>query len=201
MTGRFLIPLLAACLLAGCEPSGPVTTKGVLTRNPADPPLPPPPPGAQQAESTQRAAAPADTSQQVAQAAPAETPTGDSPIEPAGSSSTSNSSSDSTAPAKRYIRLSVGLALPQTLPDGTQVGVSVDYKLLGSLKPSAKYLWVVQSAKNEVTMEVKLSQQGGNLANFLPYEIRPEHGPFKARIDEVTTSGSRVCVSNVEPLQ
>jgi hypothetical protein len=191
--------LLAA--LAGCEQNGPVTTKGVLTRNPANPPLPPPPPGSQKTESTQRAATPADASQQVStDAGSAESPPADSP--PAASPPESTTSSSSAAePAKRYIRLSVGLALPQTLPDGTQVGVSVDYKILGSLKPSAKYLWVVQSAKNEVTMEVKLSQQGGNLANFLPYEIRPEHGPFKARIDEVTTSGSRVCVSNVEPLQ
>jgi hypothetical protein len=199
MTGRFSIALLATCMLAalgGCEPSGPVTTKGVLTRNPANPPLPPPPPGSQKAESTQRAVAPAEASQHAAtDPAAAESSPALSPAE------SSTSSSSSTPSGKPYIRLSVGLALPQTLPDGTQVGVSVDYKILGNLKPSVKYLWVIQTAKNEVAMEVQLSPQGGNLANFLPYEIRPEHGPFKARIDEVSTSGSRACASNVEPLE
>ena len=80
--------------------------------------------------------------------------------------------------------------------------MSVDYKLTsGSLNPSAKYVWVIESRQGEIAMEVNLKPQGGNLAGFLPLAIRPEDGPFKARIDEVSTSGSRVRVSNVESLK
>jgi hypothetical protein len=102
---------------------------------------------------------------------------------------------------KPSIRLSVGLALPQTLPDGTQVGVSVDYKVTGKLNSSAKYVWVIESRQGETAMEVQIKPQGGNLASFLPISIRPGDSPFRARIDEVSSSGSRVRVSNVEELR
>ena len=52
-----------------------------------------------------------------------------------------------------------------------------------------------------MAMEVQISPQGGNLASFLPIEIRPGDRPFKARIEEVSTSGSRVRVSNIEELK
>jgi hypothetical protein len=195
--GLVVIAALAA-LLTGCEPTGPVTTQGVLTRNAANPPLPPPPPGVSlpaatpvpdQARKTNPFDRPATAaSEPTTSAAPAAEPTY-SPTEP------------TTSASKPSIRLSVGIALPQTLPDGTQIGVSVDYKLTGNLNPSAKYLWVIQSRQGETAMEVQLKPQGGNLASFLPIAIRPEDSPFKAWIDEVSTSGSRLRVSNVESLQ
>jgi hypothetical protein len=87
------------------------------------------------------------------------------------------------------------------LPDGTQVGVSVDYKVTGKLNSSAKYVWVIESRQGETAMEVQIKPQGGNLASFLPISIRPGDSPFRARIDEVSSSGSRVRVSNVEELR
>jgi hypothetical protein len=190
---------IALVLFAGCEPKGPVTTQGVLTRTAVNPPLPPPPPGTPAAEAEQKVnpfdrggpAAAESTNSQTAAASPSST--GEStftPPEPSASTS------------KPSLRLSVGIALPQTLPDGTQVGVSVDYKLIsGSLNSSAKYVWVIESRQGQTAMEVKLSPRGGNLAGYLPLSIRPEDSPFKAWIDEVSTSGSRVRVSNVESLR
>lgn len=183
-------------VLSGCEPTGPVTTKGVLTRNAANPPLPPPPPGAPlpqaPAPDQARMTNPFDRPEAVPAA---------SPVPTSAAKPTYSPTEPTTSASKPSIRLSVGIALPQTLPDGTQIGVSVDYKLTGTLNPSAKYVWVIQSRQGETAMEVQLKPQGGNLAGFLPIAIRPEDSPFKAWIDEVSTSGSRVCVSNVESLR
>lgn len=192
-----LVLAIFAALLAGCEPAGPVTTKGVLTRTAVNPPLPPPPPGAATPEVVRntnpfdRAGA---TPAEAAATTPADTPPAADPTySPAGPTDSS---------PKPSIRLSVGIALPQTLPDGTQIGVGVDYKVTsGRLSTSAKYFWVIEKGQGEVAMEVQLKPQGGNLAGFLPISIRPEDGPFKTRIDEVSTSGSRATVSNVESLR
>ncbi len=201
MRTRMLAELIAvgamAALAAGCEPPGPVTSKGVLTRNVTNPPLPPPPPGSSVSETTATVSPPRDENRR---ANPFERPGGESP--PASAEPTSTQTTPTVSAGKPSIRLSVGLALPQTLPDGTQIGVSVDYKLTGgTLNPSAKYVWVVESRQGQTAMEVQISPQGGNLASFLPIEIRPGDGPFKAWIDEVSASGSRVRVSDVEELK
>jgi hypothetical protein len=181
-----------AALLAGCEPAGPVTTQGVLTRTAVNPPLPPPPPGSPTPEVVRKTnpfdRAEAPRAEAPVTAPPVADPTY-SPAEPTNSS------------PKPSIKLSVGIALPQTLPDGTQVGVSVDYKVTGRLNTSAKYVLVVESRAGETIFDVKLSPQGGNLAGFLPLSIRPEHSPFRARIDEVSSSGSGATISNIAPLQ
>ncbi len=216
------LPLIAIALvlLAGCEPTGPVTTKGVLTRSATNPPLPPAPPGAAMPSEAPapeagrsvsggglRKANPFDRTDAVATESPSGLAGAEAtPSEPAAAppaSSEPNYSPEPTASStKPLLRLSVGIALPQTLPDGTQVGVSVDYRLTtGRLNPSAKYVWVIESRQGQTAMEVNLRPQGGNLAGFLPLAIRPEDSPFKAWIDEVSTSGSRVRVSNVESLR
>ena len=51
-------------------------------------------------------------------------------------------------------------------------------------------------------MQVQISPQGGNLASFLPIADPPRAtDPSKRRIDEVSTSGTRVRVSDVEELK
>lgn len=200
VVGSVVIVALIALLL-GCEPTGPVTSKGVLSRTATNPPLPPPPPGTTPASTTPatppEAAPPVDAPQR---ANPFERGGSATPAASTPSTAAETPGTDSTS--KPSIRLSVGIALPQTLPDGTQVGVSVDYKLIkGQLNKSAKYIWVIETGRGETGMEVELKPQGGNLANFLPISIQPGDGPFKARIDEVSTSGSRTRVSNVEPLR
>jgi hypothetical protein len=193
-----LVLLVTAVLvLTGCDPppsaqSAQGVIAGVVPKPPAPPP-PPPPPG-------EKAATPAASLSPANPAAPTDQVT--NPVAARRVETPAVDPTPSNSAAKPFIKLSVGIALPQTLPDGTQVGVSVDYKLLKpNLNSAAKYFWVIESVKGEIAMEVHIKPEGGNLAAFLPLEIRPGDGPFSARIDEVMTSGSRVTVSNVEPLR
>jgi hypothetical protein len=96
----------------------------------------------------------------------------------------------------KFISLSAGVALPQLLPEGTQIGVSVDYRLSGSLKTSSRYFLVVESKAGEIALPVTLEPAGGTLQGFLPLAIRPEHEPFRAQIDELPAGGKRTMVSN-----
>jgi len=98
------------------------------------------------------------------------------------------------------IHLSAGVALPQLLPEGTQMGVSVDYKINGPLK-SSRYVLVIESSAGQLALPIKLSPLGGTLHDFLPPSIRPEHKPFRARIDEHQGTGNAVPASNTAPLQ
>ena len=193
-----LVSVAMNLLFTGCEPpSSAQSAKGVVTSGgPPRPPMPPPPPPPPPGEEGTTVA----TSLPVASS---ETnPVARNPVAPQPVETTAADPTPRASTAKTFIKLSVGIALPQTLPDGTQVGVSVDYKLLKpSLNSAAKYLWVIESAKGEIAMEVQIKPEGGNLAGFLPLEIRPGDSPFKARIDEVMSSGSRVTVSNVEMLR
>ena len=81
------------------------------------------------------------------------------------------------------IRLSAGVALPQSLPTGTAMGISVDYAFAaGQPLPSLSYVWVIEPAKADpVKQPVQLSQSGTLQAFFT--QLRPEHGPFHAHIE------------------
>jgi hypothetical protein len=98
------------------------------------------------------------------------------------------------------IHLSAGVALPQLLPEGTQVGVSVDYKVNRPLH-SSRYVLVIESSAGQLTLPIKLSPMGGTVQDFLPLSVRPEHKPFRARIDELPPTGNSVQASNTVPLQ
>ena len=93
-------------------------------------------------------------------------------------------------PAGPSIRLSAGVALPQSLPTGTAMGMSVDYAFTaGQPQPSLSYVWVIEPAKADpVRQPVELSQRGTLQAFFT--QLRPEHGPFNAHIEG--SDGSRL---------
>lgn len=95
-----------------------------------------------------------------------------------------------------FISLSAGVAVPQLLPEGTQIGVSVDYSLRGEPKTSCRYFLVVETKEGEVPVPVKLDPRGGTFQGFLPASVRPEHQPFRARIDEIPPEGKPTRVSN-----
>ena len=98
------------------------------------------------------------------------------------------------------IQLSAGIAVPQSLPTGTAIGVSVDYRVVGSFTRSSHYRWIVKSAAGEATSEVQLESSGTLAAFFL--ELKPEHRPFTVRIEEVSAgSQRRVVISNELPLK
>jgi hypothetical protein len=95
-----------------------------------------------------------------------------------------------------FISLSAGVAVPQLLPEGTQIGVSVDYSLRGEPRTSCRYFLVVETKEGEVPVPVKLDPRGGTFQGFLPASVRPEHQPFRARIDEIPPEGEPTRVSN-----
>ena len=166
-------------LFGGCDsPPAPVA-------NTAPAPPPPPPPAS------------ASTGTEVA--FPAAAPESSVPFaEDQGTSS--NDTSRSAQLEQLPIHLSAGVAVPQLLTEGTQIGVSVDYAITDRLNPS-QYVLVIESSTGQFALPVKLSPMRGTLQEFLPPSVRPEHKPFKARIDEKPSTGHSVPASNTVSLQ
>lgn len=104
------------------------------------------------------------------------------------------------AAQRKFIHLSAGVAVPQSLPIGTVMAMSVDYSVDARLNPSSRYIWVIKSSAGEALNEVRLDNSG-NLSAFFE-QLKPEHRPFSARIEEVTPgSDRRTIVSNEVPLK
>lgn len=211
------LAFVALLILAGCEPPAAGVVAG---RGP--PPPPPPPAGVQFVEETaefdpvpqpaavqehQPPAAEPD-SPPLAENPPAEPqPAEPQPAQPQPAQPQPPAAQPTYAPPSRPARqplahLSAGVAVPQSLPNGTQIGVSVDYKVTGQLHPSATYVLVVVSSAGEIVVPVKLSPQGGTIQGFLDLSVRPEHKPFEAFLAEaLPSSRQRTKVSNTVPLQ
>ena len=81
------------------------------------------------------------------------------------------------------IKLSLGVALPQSLPTGTAMGLSVEYAFTeGQPLPSLSYVWVIEPAKGDpVRQPVQLGRSGTLQAFFT--QLRPDHGPFSCHIE------------------
>jgi hypothetical protein len=98
------------------------------------------------------------------------------------------------------IRLSAGIAVPQSLPTGTVMAMSVDYAIAGPLNQSSRFVWVAASQEGgNVEVAVQL-QQSGTLQAFFR-QLRPEHRPFNCYIEEVAPGGRRTRISNVATMQ
>jgi hypothetical protein len=99
-----------------------------------------------------------------------------------------------TAAQQPSIRLSAGVALPQSLPTGTAMGFSVDYRFSeGSPSSTSPYAWVIQPSKGQKAIErVRLSNQG-TLQSFFQQQFRPENGPFTTHIEDA--NGNRLSPS------
>jgi hypothetical protein len=210
MMERYLRLVLLASLaaLVGCEPPP-------ASRASASAPPPPPSaavPGAAGVEFAEvpasdppiakNSALPAASTAEYPVAAPgavaAQTPNAapNQPAEPAATSPAQSLPTRETPP----VHLSAGVALPQLLPEGTQIGVSVDYRVRGNLNAS-RHVLVIESAVETIAVPVELSSQGGTLQGFCPLSVRPEHKPFRARIEELSASSrSRQPVSNTVDL-
>ncbi len=92
-------------------------------------------------------------------------------------------------------QLSAGMALPQSLPTGTALGMSVDYVLLETLPTAAvQAVWVIESAQaGNAEVPVRLAAQG-NLMTFIT-NMKPEHGPFHSYLAVVFSDGHREPIS------
>jgi hypothetical protein len=92
--------------------------------------------------------------------------------------------SPSAGPA---IKLSAGVALPQSLPTGTAMGFSVDYRFTqGGPGTVSRCVWVIEASRADqpVRQDVQL-QTEGTLQMFVP-QWRPEHGPFRCHIESAS---------------
>ena len=117
-----------------------------------------------------------------------------------GSAQPAGSQSAAIQPrARTLFRLSAGVAVPQSLPTGTAMGMSVDYQS-GGLNQSSRYVWVVKSeGGGNVEQPFEPLAQGTLQTFFL--DLRPEHRPFNSHIEEISPSGRRTRVSNVAVMQ
>lgn len=86
---------------------------------------------------------------------------------------------------KEQIRLSAGVALPQTGPEGMLMSFSVDYEL--KFHPGTapnKYVWVIERTRGDpAKIPVHLSEQQGNLINLIQ-GWRVADGPFQTHIED-----------------
>jgi hypothetical protein len=103
------------------------------------------------------------------------------------------------------LHLKVGVALPQTGPNGTLMGFSVDYYLIaGSLHEEARYskfYWVIEGMEGfRLATQIPQLKQSDNLL-LLKDGWRPENGPYRCYVVEERRDGKRIVVSNVCRMQ
>jgi len=195
-----LLVLAAAVALPGCmaeyQPAPLPASAGQKAGTAADQSAPQP---KAQPQTPAQPAPSASAAHPLAEQPPASRPPGQGPLAewpPAGQSpgvaprpSPSASGNGTAAPRSLPIQLSVGIALPQTGPEGTMMGFSVDYQFTtGEPQTSLKYFWIIQRAGGKAARIPVRLEQKGNLALFLPW--RPEEGPFQGHLED--GSGNRL---------
>jgi hypothetical protein len=115
---------------------------------------------------------------------PASTPTANSVSnEPAKPADVGNPQAKAPASGKK-IKLSAGVALPQTMPEGAAMSFSVDYRFTEGLPAATPYVWVIERSWGEpAKVPVTLDDREGNLMTFVP-QWRPNEGPFQAHLED-----------------
>ena len=125
---------------------------------------------------------------------------GEKPVAKAVGGSETPASNATRMPARGHapaVQLSAGVALPQTLPDGTVMSFSVDYQFAqGQPDANAGYVWVIERSRGAPSRQpVKLSPRG-TLQAFVA-EFRKEEEPFQTFLED--GRGNRV--SQTAPLR
>ena len=115
-------------------------------------------------------------------------------LDPSSTSNTSATKSNAAAPQTESlssalqppIKLSVGVALPQTGPTGTLMSFSMDYQFTqGGPDPTAKYVWVIERSQGDPYQRPVQLNGKGTLQILIP-GWRPGEGPFQSHIAEVS---------------
>ena len=86
-------------------------------------------------------------------------------------------------PSAPRIRLSTGVALAQTLPDGTSVLCSIDYQWLsGEAQQGVQYVWVIELGNGQrMTGPANVGKRSGTIQAILR-GVKPDQGPFKGAV-------------------
>jgi hypothetical protein len=88
------------------------------------------------------------------------------------------------------VQLSAGVALPQTLPDGTVMSFSVDYQFLqGQPDSNAAYVWVIERSQGTASRQPVKLKARDTLQGFVA-DFRPEQAPFQTYLEDAR--GNRV---------
>ena len=191
MGHRAYVLLLSALIVAGCsareddgstnpslaEPSGPPSAPV-----PPPPPPPPPPPTIDGPDDIQPVAGGDEPGEPASQqVVPPEAPPGIRPVPPPATN------------RQVAIRLSTGIALPQTTPAGTVMSFSVDYRFVrGGPDPSVPYVWVIEREGGPAgKLQVSLAAEG--TLQTLAGGWRSRDGPFRCHIED--RQGNRLCDS------
>jgi len=149
-------------------PAGPASGQPAPARSPS---LPPPPP-------------PSATPTDAPEAAPAG-PTAPAVPPPAPAAATNPTPPQTSTPNQELIKLSAGVGLPQTGPEGYMVGFSVDYEFTQGTPNTVGYVWVIERAQGTpAKIRQQLKQQKGNLHLFIQ-GWRPEEGPFQSHLEDM----------------
>ncbi|MEX0700970.1 MAG: hypothetical protein WD069_02635 [Planctomycetales bacterium] len=108
---------------------------------------------------------------------------------------------ETSPPAPPFpIELSLGVALPQTLPEGTAVGCSLEYRFVqGGPDPSWRYAVLAQAANGAQSIHEVPLRQRDTLNWFVAW--RPGDGPFHARIVGRGPDGTQRQLSDVIELR
>lgn len=119
---------------------------------------------------------------------------GQTPVEPAAPRPRPAPSTPSQpAPTQRpSIKLSAGVAVPQSLPTGTAMGFSVDYQFIAGQPGPSPYLWVIQPGNGQTAKQPVQLQPRGTLQTFI-LQFRPENGPFHTHLEDA--QGNRLSPS------
>jgi hypothetical protein len=131
----------------------------------------------------------------VAPAAPgttASTPPSQAASSPAAATPRPVTPSTPSSPQQLPIRLSAGVALPQSLPTGTAMGFSVDYQFTAGEPGTSPYLWVIEPTRGQPKRQPVQLRERGTLEGFV-LEFRPENGPFHTHIEDA--NGNRLSPS------
>ncbi len=104
-----------------------------------------------------------------------------------GPATTGGSSGSS---GRAQVQLSAGVALAQTLPDGTGMLFSIDYRFSqGRPDQSTRYFWVITSRDKPLRRQVQL-RDSGTLQAVVP-GMRPEVGPFQCHLEALAPGASQ----------
>jgi len=192
----FLAGSAALVLVLGCfgdYPSGggsgkqasgtpPAPSPGPKAAQPATPPVPTPQPPVAGYPPSQPS--PAQPYAPIPPGPPAIAPGQSSARMPAGYPSSPTGPASTAGREAVVIDLSAALSLPQTGPEGTMMGFSVDYQFSqGQPQPSETFYWVIERAKGTPVKIAKRLQLKGNLQDFIT-TWRPEQGPFQTHIED-----------------
>lgn len=192
-----LLVLLTAILLAvGCSGgvedlvARPKVEKAgqAVDKPPSSPPQapPPPPPTAQEPVGGEltSGSGEGETPVEPPSPPPVAPPVSGPPASPPSSPAPTPPSQTEPSTERPSIRLSTGVALPQTGPNGTMMGFSVDYEFTqGGPSPASRYVWVIEPTRGQPVKFMGPLKDKDTLQVFVQH-WRPENGPFESHIED-----------------